>query len=387
MWTWMWALLAHAAPGVDAHGFALRPNDGDPLDPIVSFRAEKLRPMGFSAGLLFEYANAPLVQVTRDGESLTETALIQDVVAANVALAMPLHERVGVSLGIPVWLYTGGALGSGAGVGDINLYVPVSALDTGSFGLSVVPFGRFPTGSAARSLGTGTFGGGVIVPVSVTAGIFGATANIGIEAGPSGQVSNIPTGTNLIASASVGVAPSESFGVRGEFITRPGLKASDVPGTAFPAEALVTASGRLSNGLFVQGGGAVAATAAGVGTPKFRAFLGLGWTFGLNREAAPAPTPVRTVQVEPAEDELPQLRPDLPTLWVTGAEPFTVTCSDGQKKDVRAEMAFQFEPFDLPVNCVVMMGEAAGAVRVEESLRVRCAREVDSVTCIGTTER
>ncbi len=383
----MWAVLAQAEPGVDAHGFAMRPNDGDPFDPIVSFRAEKLRPMGFSAGLLFEYANSPLVQVTKDGDTLTETALISDVVAANVALSLPLHERVGVSLGIPVWLHTAGALGGGAGVGDIDLYVPVSALDSGTFALSVIPFGRFPTGQAARSLGTGTFGGGVIVPVSVQAGMFGATANLGIEAGPSAQVGNIPTGTNLIASASVGVSPIDALGVRAEFITRPGLKKADVPGTGFPAEALLTATGRLPNGLFFQGGGAVAATAAGVGTPKFRAFLGLGYTFGLDKPA-PTPAPVReVVRAEPEEDLLPELRPDLPTLWISGGEPFTVTCSDGQKKDVRSQMAFQFEPFDLPVNCVVMMGEVAGAVRVEETMRVRCSRESDSVTCIGTTER
>ena len=89
--------------GYDAHGRALAATDGDPLDPLWGFRAERQLANSFGGAATLSFANAPLVRITTDGTDRTRERIVDDLLGVTLTGQFALHERVAIGLSAPVW--------------------------------------------------------------------------------------------------------------------------------------------------------------------------------------------------------------------------------------------------------------------------------------------
>ena len=122
--TVLWAAVARA--GVDGHGAPSFPDDGDPADPIWGWRPEVARAGLPSFGVTLDGALAPLVRAADVGAGTDEEVLLGDYLALDLAGAVGIAKRVGVTLDLPVFLVSGTDAGPGPpALGDLTLAVPV----------------------------------------------------------------------------------------------------------------------------------------------------------------------------------------------------------------------------------------------------------------------
>ncbi|MEZ4317329.1 MAG: OmpA family protein [Myxococcota bacterium] len=319
------ALAQDAAPGFDAHGFALVAHDADIRDGLVLQRPGDFAGGGFFAGGVLEYAKSPLLLQNRvTGE---REAVLDNVLAANLSLGGALHERIRLDALVPLFLTsTGPAGGQGVGFGDIRLTAMGAILrpaDTGGWGLALVPWLDLPTGVDREYLGQRSVAGGGLIAATREWSRVTATANVGARANPEVDQRNLQNADAVVAGAGAafGVTPDTGVGleVRGEL---PLVKAG-VSGTGSPWEAIGSLRHVRDGGGFVTGGAAMALT-KGAGAATFRVFVGGGFgasasDFGpkdrdldgiLNRDDA-CPDEPETVNGFEDEDGCPDALPKL----------------------------------------------------------------------------
>ncbi len=276
--------------GVDAHGFALAPNDGDLKDYTSTWRAEAYEPMSFGIEGLFEYAYQPLVLFVKAGEGDAEKVpLVDHLVALNIGGFFAVHERVAIGLSAPVYLFTVTDQARGPALGDIRLTVPINlanlgdASKKGSVGFSVVPFAVLPTGGRTLLAQT-QFGGGGLLAVSYNKGPFDLSANIGAQYRKRIDFQNLTGGPDLITAIAVAYELSDSLALRGEVNFHPNLLTADVEteglGDAeLPSQAIASVRGHLSDRIALTAGLGTALS-RGVGAAPLRVFLGINGVFG-----------------------------------------------------------------------------------------------------------
>jgi OOP family OmpA-OmpF porin len=290
MWIAWLASVAVAQEGLDAHGFHFVPGDGDRLDLLSTWRPELQKPGAFGVGGLFEYAKAPLVQMSRlqPDDEPTRTVLVDNLFGLNLAGQVAVHERIAIAAALPVWFTAVGPDGAaGPALGDLRLSVPITLLapdeDESGFAMSVIPFGDAPTGANARFLGASGFGGGLLVAPGWSAERFQLSGNVGIQATPGVAIDNLNGGAHLLASIGTAFAVSDTLGLRAEAYANPSLSANRKPGTESPSELLLSARGRYDSGLSWTAGGAMGLT-KGAGAATYRLFVGMGFTRGKQPE-------------------------------------------------------------------------------------------------------
>lgn len=287
--------LAQEAPALDGHGFSMAPSDGDIKDYLSVWRPEQQEPISVGFEGLFEYANQPLVLIFKQGDEEERLGLIEHLLALNLGVAVGVHERVGIMVNAPVYLWQTGDAGFagesgsfGPAFGDLRLSVPISLVKTGSvedgsIGVSVVPFGVAPTGPDARFLGQGGFGGGGVVAAGYERGPFDLSLNVGAQVRPRIDFANLNGGPDLLAGLGVAYEITDRVGLRLEANGAPNLVPSDpeveVSATEVPFQAALSTRAYLSPNLALTAGLGTAMT-RGAGAAPLRVFLGLHGVIG-----------------------------------------------------------------------------------------------------------
>ncbi|MCB9676161.1 MAG: OmpA family protein [Alphaproteobacteria bacterium] len=244
-----------------------------------------MRPGDFFGSVVFEYAEAPLVQAV-EGEAglLAENPVVDDLVAGNISVGAAFHERLRLDVLAPVYFTSLGPEGRmGPAMGDIRMSAMFSLLPpedvpsgAGGFGAGIIGHLDAPSGNAGRFLGRGRIGGGGKIAATYELPVATFTADAGIEASPGLDLENLVGGPYAVGGAAIGVVVRRKAGVTLEGIVRSPLSASDVAGTAMQAEGVLSVRGRSQKGLGWTVGGSAGLT-EGAGTPVFRAFLGFGF--------------------------------------------------------------------------------------------------------------
>ncbi len=294
--------------GFDAHSPFTPVGDGDLLDPLSLWRAEAQRAGSGAMWASFEYANAPLVlyRTTWDGVS-TREPLLDHLVGVNLGGQYNPHERVGITVDMPLWMTSQDREGpQGAGLGDLTLAVPIGLVlpkDEGfSVSLSAVPYGKAPTGSKEKYMGAGGFSGGGLLVTTLQGGPISSSLQVGGEALPEASVADIAWGSNLRFGGSVGVQLTDGFAMHVEATGRHVLKEQARALTGTPVEVLLSARGRTRGGLRLHAGIGTGVT-KGASAAALRAFTGLGWTFGKG-PVQPEPVVVDDIPAPPTPSDL-----------------------------------------------------------------------------------
>ena len=274
----------------DAHGLTIVSEDGDLRDGLITWRAENLNGKRGSLGLLVEYADEILLEHIEDLDGIAINPLLDDLLAGHIRGSVAFGDRIGLGLVLPVVISSEGLTGAGGfGVGDARLATPIGLVlpeeDGTGFGLSVVPYADLPIGDTARFLGDVGVSGGGMLAAGIGLSKLQLNTNFGLDFSPTTTVDSWTGGTGVIAGAGANFLLTDGFALSLEGQARPLLTASSVAGTHVPIEAVVSGRGRTQNGLFWNLGAGVPLS-NGATAAKYRAFVGLGKSFGVDPGAS-----------------------------------------------------------------------------------------------------
>ena len=280
---WLLAAPVQAQDGLDASGQTLAAQDGDLEDLLTVWGPERQTARSIGVSGVFEYASRPLMLNTEADGEVVRAPLLSQLFGVNLLVSGAPHERVAVAMNLPVWLTSQTLDGpQGAAFGDLRVSVPVGLIlaDRDGLAVSVVPFLDLPTGSEARFLGNLGVGGGALGAVGLGWGRFTVDGNLGVALAPTLDLENLGGGANLVAAAGGAMRLSDAYAVRGEAHLRPNLRpGNDRLGTETPGEWAASVRGRYEDGLSWTAGLGTALT-PGAGASPFRAFIGMGYTWG-----------------------------------------------------------------------------------------------------------
>ncbi len=297
-------LVAHPALGqtFDAHGPFPAADPGRPGSPVLVRSPFLPAKSTGHAGVLLEYADAPLVYVfDEDGVETREEAL-GGLFGANLAGTWGATDRVAISAVAPVWFTaSGSAAAGGPTLGDVMLSVPVGLVlpdkRAEGWSMAAVPSVRLPTGNARRYLGDGAFGGALALAAGYRVRRLGGGVDVAFELDGASGDPLWPGGPTLQLGGWVGYGISDRLDGRVELRATQPL---DVP-VALPLEAMVTGRWKVNDRVSLSGGVGTAPV-PGVGAAAIRGFAGVHLLFGPGVDEAidlpePPPPPVRLVRV------------------------------------------------------------------------------------------
>jgi OOP family OmpA-OmpF porin len=295
--------------GVDARGQHLAASDGDVKDPLIGWRPEAQRPGAVAVGGMFEYAEKPLLRYYNNRGTIEREKLLDNLFGLNLSGAFGVHERVGITLSLPLWFTSVSLDGpQGVGLGDVRLAIPLGLVvpseTDGGFGLSVIPLVDLPTGSRRQFLGNGSVSGGAILAAGFGKKRWEIDANVGVRQTPGDDVENLTGGPQLLGSLAGALMFDDHHGLRAEGILRSALEQSPVPNSQSPSEALLSFRGRYDQGFSWTVGGA-AGLNGGAGAAVFRVFAGAGYVFGKQPEVEVLPARLTVVVVDEKGRALP----------------------------------------------------------------------------------
>ncbi len=265
--------------GFDGHGYTQVPSDGDVTDAVNLWVPEAQESGTWGIEALFEYSKNNVVLIRGAGDNESRTSLLTNTVGVNLGGHVSLHERIAAGLSMPLWFTAGGDMGDGGPtVGDLRLAVPVGIVlrdpDASSFGLSVVPALRLPTGNNDRLLGDPGVGGEIILAPGWGNDTWSITGNIGAGFGSSEPFENLNPGNHLMLGLAGGWHFEDRYGIQVEAWMNPALKGSEVSGKGSPGEIALSARGKLLDALTGTLSLQTAVT-PGAGASQFRLLAGV----------------------------------------------------------------------------------------------------------------
>jgi outer membrane protein OmpA-like peptidoglycan-associated protein len=271
------ALVGLAAPawaqegGFDARGFHAAGHAGYPLGWVTLETPDPGWEGAASAGVVFDYADDPLVEVIVDDT----IPVLDQLLTANLVVGGSILGAARVDVVMPVVLFGVDQIGTFAAPGDARLQGTVGLVDRAraGVGVSVSPMVWLPTGATARYVGDAGVGFGGVVSAGAEAGPIGFVVNAGARTGPSAVVRNIEWGTNLLGGVGVALRADDQTSIGGEVRGAPSVGAGTY---GFPVEGLVHVRRLLPGGLWATVGGG-AGLSGGVGASRFRVLAGFGW--------------------------------------------------------------------------------------------------------------
>lgn len=282
--------VALAQDGFDAHGLQLAALDGDPRDPLVLARPGRFRGGEWFAGGVFEFSQGLLAQTTELADGRTERApWLTDLFALNVSGGVAVHSQVRFDVSLPLFFASRGVDGpNGVDLGDLRASAMIALLrpKAGDLGLGVGIEGHLdlPTGASREFLGQRTVAGGATVDASYALERITVTANVGAQVNPAVDDQNVHGSDAFVAGLGLGVLADRATGVTLEArVSAPFVKAGRA-GTETPAELVLTARHRWTQGGYLLGGASMGVS-PGVGAAAWRVFLGAG--FGRIKEDGP----------------------------------------------------------------------------------------------------
>ncbi|RAL20940.1 hypothetical protein DL240_14800 [Lujinxingia litoralis] len=329
------APLNASAQGFELQQFNPMPNPSGNLFSTSS--ADVGAHLDWSATLLFNYSNDPLVLRNSDGDRID--SVVADHATTHLLLSLALLDRfeLGVDVPVVVWQRGSGVPGGeqapgegGFGVGDIRLVPKVqvfstreSAQDNG-VALAVLADVFVPTGNE-ESLQGGDFRVGPRVAFDAIVGGPRIAANLGYLYRPGVSYENLTVDDTLGWNLGVEVPVTPELRATAEVFGKLTPLADSLESYNSPTELVAGAKYQWGN-LLVMGGGGLGLV-SGYGTPDWRAFAGVGWAPAL-LEPAPEPEPTPEPQPEPEPEPEPECRaasveldcPDVPA----------ASCEEGQ---------------------------------------------------------
>jgi outer membrane protein OmpA-like peptidoglycan-associated protein len=302
-------LLTASATAQDAHGPVPPPYDGRPDAPLGAPDAVVPAPGVVSAGVVFDYADAPLVATILDGGVEHRVFLLDNVATFDVGAIVGLRERFALGVTAPVFAAAGGTDGAGGpALGDVHVWAPIALVPLGTAGtqgvaVSAVPYLDLPTGARARDLGDAGFGAGAQFAASLAVSDYSFSAGTGLAWRPKAEYSfgEVKAGAVIPWSLSATWLATETLGIGAEYRARLPLG----PGVGLQSDLLAEVRYHADNGLWLVGGGGPGAS-DGMGSPAWRVIAGVGWS--PKRVAAPVFTvgaiavSVRDPNGEPVRD-------------------------------------------------------------------------------------
>jgi len=241
----------------------------------------------FSIGAIIDYARQPLVLEisSGDGSDPTRVPIIDHLLALDLSVSIAAHDYLRFSVAAPFFGFSVDQDGEllGPTIGDVRLSAvgliirPEHITTGGGFGLGLEAHGDLPTGNEERFVARGGFGGGGGVIATYEASWFTASASVGVQFDPDSVPAPNWTGDDALETGvgfGFGVSQASAFHIEGRRSTA--FTASAVKGSSSPAELIASYRYRGHDGLFMVIG-LGAGLSEGVGSARYRAFLGLGW--------------------------------------------------------------------------------------------------------------
>ncbi|MFZ5479660.1 MAG: OmpA family protein [Myxococcota bacterium] len=281
------AFAQDAASGFDAHGFVLHAHDGDVRDPLTLDRPGAFSGGDFWFAGIAEYADRPLVQVIAPsfGESEpVENVMLDRLIALNTNIGVAVHDRVRLDATAPVYFTSIGPDGEWRDpvIGDVRASTMVSIVRPlhiqggGGPGLGVSGHVDIPTGAPETYLGQPGVAGGFAVSGTFEGPWYTLTGELGGQINPTIDLENLTNADQFVSGLALNVLPHERTGITAEAHLFAPLSKSDIPGTAVPAEGILSLRHRTKDGVSFTFGGAAGIT-EGASAARYRAFLGIGY--------------------------------------------------------------------------------------------------------------
>lgn len=256
---------------------------------VTVYGAQTLQQWQPHFNLYLDYANKPLIFTGAAGDqSIIDYSLI-----ANVNASLGLTDWLTVGANVPVVLYNSffadtpiaapsGIADGGFMMGDVGLGFKIRLLDgnKSAVGLALIPFVTFPTGDEIRYVGNGAITGGGLFAAEFKAGKLPLSfaLNLGAKIRDNVVRHGITMDDEILFSG----AANYKFVQDWEAIVE--LQGSTVAKDFFasnkttPVEALASVRHNFGNTGLDLTAGAGFGVNNGVGTPRVRGFMGLGWT-------------------------------------------------------------------------------------------------------------
>lgn len=263
-----------AADGLDAERFVPAVGaEGNFVNehPAVPFH------LGWSLGLLFNYADDPVVAVDADDNIVSKP--LDRAFSADLVASLGLGGWLELGLHLPLHLlYEGdpyGGIEARAGLGDLRFVPKFALVRSGSLerhfllGLAL-PIG-FPTGSGEALRGADGFSLGAQLLLAGHMGPVGLGASVGYR-WRSEHPAGLPWGDGVTIGPWMSLSFTESLALRIEAYAEK-LVGADVPGADFPFEVLGGLEYRIG-GVGLYAGGSAGLT-DGIGDPTFRIVGGI----------------------------------------------------------------------------------------------------------------
>lgn len=276
--------------------------------------------LAFNAGLYLGYQHNPVRGYTVYGEELeARVDVVRSQIYGNVVLAMGLFKYLQVGIGLPVALYqTGdgvdemgneraGGLASSAGVGDLRIHLAGRLVMWKGLHVAIALPVTVPTGDDESYLGERSLTLRPMLAVELRWRGLSVGANLGyLWRHKDTEFFSSKVGDQLLYSGAVAYNIRKiRLSILAEISGRHGFS-SDFDEA--PLEILAAVRLRTKQQIAITAGMG-AGLIRGIGSPAFRAFAGIVWTYGFSRKAraqvadmfAPAP-------VKPKKDEEPDYR-------------------------------------------------------------------------------
>jgi hypothetical protein len=248
----------------------------------------------FSLALATSYQRNPFTLYTVQGENQMEASVevVRDQVTTELAAAIGIADKLQLGLALPVSVFQDGddftemgvASGynlKGASAGDLRLEAKYKLVTFGSskeFALALAPGVTLPTGNQRKFTGDRNVTGRVRAITEMRLGQARAAAMAGVLLRQQSKNFAAEVGNQLLYGAAVDYRVHKGVSLLGELVGRSGL-ASFTRGYVDANPVEVDAGMRVALPKLVTltlGGGL--GLVRGIGSPKFRAFLSLGWS-------------------------------------------------------------------------------------------------------------
>ena len=282
---------------------------------ITQHQSRTLPQWGFNVGAYFDYAWEPLEYADPTGRR--RRGIVDDLLMANIQGAIGWTDwwSTGVNVPIALWetFYNPNAPAATVTketfygkLGDVRVEMKFRLLDIERYkvGLSIVPFFYFPTGKASTFLGNDMWspGGTMVFDADIKNRVF-LTFNAGYrnyqETRYDANNADAVIDDTINLGAGINVRITDSWAVIGEIWSESVMKSFFKNQLQNPAEFLVAGRftpQKVAKGLGVTVGGGRGIT-TGIGTPEFRAIVGVNY----RHERVPPPPP--PVEVEAVVEE------------------------------------------------------------------------------------